>query len=125
MSQLAFEKLSLRAATAMKEEPVEALIYRVQDTAQKLKTSFTSLPKAAIDDLSMLTHFINPRFDSWRAARTIDSFVRHLAEDGTHLSVEQFVEIVRTYAHAEDVPLCAELFARDVKNDSGPRQGSR
>lgn len=41
------------------------------------------------------------------------------------LAVKQFVEIVRTYAHAEDVPLYAELFARAVKNDSEPRQGSR
>ena len=125
MSQLAFEKLSLRASTAMKEEPVEALVYQVQDTAQRLKTSFPSLPKAAIDDLSMLTHFINPKCDSWRTARTIDSFVRNLAENGTPLSVDQFVEIVRTYAHAEDVPLYVEMFARTVKNDSGPGQGSR
>ena len=63
--------------------------------------------------------------ESWKAARTIDSFVRHLAENGTPMSVEQFVEIVRTYAHAEDVPLYAELFTRAVKNGSEPGNSAR
>ncbi len=44
-----------------------------------------------------------------------------ILRDGTQLASA----VIRTYALAEDVPLYAELFARAVKNDSGPRQGSR
>lgn len=41
------------------------------------------------------------------------------------LFIKRFVEIVRTYAHAEDVPLYADLFARAIKNGSGPEQSPR
>ena len=97
----------------------------MQEEAQRLNPFFLLLPKEAIVDLEHLTHVINSKTESWKATQTIDSFVRHLDENGTPLSVEQFVKIVRTYALAEDVPLYAELFACAVKNDSGPGQGSR
>ena len=109
----------------MKEESVETRSYRMQEEAKQLNPFFPLLPKEAFVDLEHLSHSINSKTESWKAARTIDSFVRHLTENGTPLSADQFVEIVRTYAHAEDIPLYAELFARAVKNDSGPGQGSR
>ena len=110
-----------RVESTMKDKPssVESLAYLVQREPQRLKESFPLLPKAAIDDLATITHLVNPNLNTWQAARIISSFIRHVAENGKPLTTSQFVEIVRQYAHAEDVPVFSELYDQAIRNASG------
>lgn len=98
---------------------IESLAYLVKQEPQRLKDSFPLLPKAAIDDLVAITHLVNPRLDPWQASRIISSFIRHVAETGMALDTSQFVEIIRQYANAEDVPVFSELYDQAIRNASG------
>ena len=96
-------------------DSVEALSYLLKGELQRLKPSLPDLPKMAIQDLAVLTHFINPKTNIGRARQTIKSFIHHLAENNIKLTTSQFIEIIRHYTHAEDVPVYAELFDRFSK----------